>query len=102
MIAGLMESQATADATGMNTSNLLGYQQAMQPSPWISGISSGLGSLASMYGGAGNVGFGAGGTYSGLANYGGNPFMFNPFGSGRNLTGEMQYLTNSVPRATIA
>lgn len=60
MVAELMGQQAVADATGFNTNNLLGFQQAMSPSPWISGISSGLGSLASLYGG-GNVGFGAGG-----------------------------------------
>jgi hypothetical protein len=60
MVAELMGQQAVADATGFNTNNLLGFQQAMAPSPWISGISSGLGALASLYGG-GNAGFGAGG-----------------------------------------
>lgn len=89
MIAGLMESQATADATGMNTSNLLGYQQAMQPSPWISGISSGLGSLASMYGsgmfgGGSGVGFGAGG-FGVPTGYGQGPYGSTYGGTYNNL-----------------
>lgn len=109
MIAGLMQAEEDAKATGVNTGNILQYQAAQQPSAGaqvassLGGILSGLGGTLSSFNGGNFGGFGGYSGYGGSnygAGYGGNIFGFNPFGAGRNFTGETQYLMGRVPKAT--
>jgi len=56
MIARLMQGQADNNATGVNTQNMLNYQNALAPNPTTTAITTGLGSFASSYGGSGGAG----------------------------------------------
>ncbi len=84
-IANLMKAQQDADAGAANTNNVLQYQQAALPNPYVSGLSTGAGALA-----AGSYGGGDGATnYSGLINLLSglvgsrqNASSFNQYGSG--------------------
>lgn len=83
-IAGLMTGQAGANASGANTQNLLNYQASQQPNPWASALSTGVGALASSYGGGaagGGAGGGWGAALQGLFNSGGQGQGQGPYGS---------------------
>lgn len=72
MIARLMQGQEDVSATGQNTQNMLDYQNALAPNPALSAISSGAGSLASLYGSGAFSGFGGGNSsYAPTTSYGG-------------------------------
>jgi hypothetical protein len=72
LIASLMGQQAQANATGTNTQNLLQYQANLAPNPWISGLSTGAGALASSYGGGMGSSLGAGSAGGSAASLGAN------------------------------
>lgn len=69
LISNYMAQQQGANATGANTNAMLAYQAQSAPNPWISGLTTAAGSLASAYGGGG---FGAAGSAAGAAGAGGN------------------------------